>query len=204
MSSPVDIAPERDDEAATRPARRRARLVWLAIVGIIAFVAAWWGSQALLGLLSPGAGGSGQAGGVRHTSEAGYEVVFPGEPEESRSTKSYPGFESQVTVATWSDDSATYTVRTREFPAELVEGAGDRILEDLVYELRESTPGEHLREKHETSLDGEPALSGTISSGDRDIHFTVAMHGTADVLLTQSVPAGDPASPFAETLRFVD
>ena len=186
---------------ATSPAKRRTPLAVSIVVGLLVVAGSWWATSALLGLQT---GGAAQADGYTYSSsEVGYEVTFPGVPDVTSAPLPNAHVDLEETTVTWSNESAVYSVATIEWPADVVAGV-DRILEDLLYGLRTSIPGEELREKTEGSLDGEPALSGMIASDDEDIWFTVAMHGNTQVILTLAVPTGEPAPTFAETFRFID
>lgn len=201
----AELASRAPDAASASPVKHRARLALSVVLGLLAFAGAWWGTQALLGLLNPvAAGESTQGAAITFSSSDGvFEIEFPGEPDVTSSPISEDFPDLQETTATWSKESTVYSVATVELPADVVAGV-DRPLEDLLYGLRSSIPGEELREKTEGSLDGEPALSGMIAGDDRDIWFTVAMHGDTQVILTVAVPTGEHAPAFAETFRFLD
>jgi hypothetical protein len=205
-STPAEGLPAgASDTASASPVKRRARLALFIVLGLLAFAGAWWGTQALLGLLNPVAAGEhGQEGGYTYNSSDGvFEIAFPGEPEVTNSPISDDFPDLQETTVTWSSESAVYSVATTEWPADVVADI-DRPLEDLLYGLRASIPGEELREKTTGSLDGVPALTGMIAGEDRDIWFTAAMHGSTQVILTVAVPTGEPAPAFVETFRFLD
>jgi hypothetical protein len=189
--------------SAVPPAKRRLRMVVLIVVGLLVVVGSWWATSALLGLLNP-AGTSEEGGYTYSSSEAGYEITFPGAPALTTSAIPFGDLDIEQTTATWSNGSTVYGVTTAELPADLVASGGNGILEDLLYGLRASTPGEELREKTERSLDGERALSGMIAGDGSDTWYTVAMHGNTEVILTLVVPTGESAPAFAETFRFID
>jgi len=204
IAGPTGPAPDSTPrEGATTPSatslvKRRTLLVVISIgVGLLVVAGSWWAASSLIDLPT---GGTSQADGYTYSSsEVGYEVTFPGVPDVT----SAPTPNAEEITVTWSSQSAVYSVATTEWPAEVVAGI-DRPLEDLLYGLRASIPGEELREKSTGSLDGDPALTGMIAGDDRDIWFTVAMHGGTQVIMTVAVPTGEPAPAFAETFRFLD
>jgi hypothetical protein len=194
------------DAVATPPAKRRARLVVLIVVGVLAFAGAWWASNAVLGLLNPSATGEpAREGGYTFTSStAGYEVGFPGEPEVTSSPIMVGTLDIEQTTATWADEAAAYSVTTAELPADIVAAAGDAILTSSVDGMVANIPGAELIEQTDGSLDGERAVTGMVAADASDIWYTVAMHGNTQVIITLIVPTGESAPEFAQTFRFLD
>lgn len=195
---------------ATIPAelakKRRPPLAVLIVVGLLIAVGSWWATSALLGTFeSADLGEPAQVGGHVYTSAAGgYEITFPGEPEVTSAVIPIGDLEVEQITAAWSNDSGAHVAATAEFPADIVAAAGATILDASLEGMVANLPNSELRERTESTLDGEPALTGMIAKDGNDIWFTVAMHGNTQVILNVFVPTGEPAPTFAETFRFID
>lgn len=112
--------------------------------------------------------------GVAYTSaEFGYEVQFPGEPEETRIDQSVAGYDLVLVAVQWYGGDGGFSVNATEFPADLVTPESlDAILEGSMDGAAQNVVGTVVDEEF-VEFAGERALTAEIRASGISLYAHV-------------------------------
>ena len=216
-AAPVAGAP-----AAAAPNRTKL-IVTIVIIGVVilglAIAAAAVAFNLVAGAARPGgetppAAGSGggseeepeAAETVTYTSSTfGYTVEFLGEPEEQSATQSVAGQEIEQIQAAYASGDTYMSAATNTFPEGLLEQAGstDVILENSVNGMVAAIPGAEVIESHDSTLDGEQSVAGSVDVGNGQVmSFVISIHDGVQYLLLSSGLDEAAHTSFVESFAF--